>query len=234
MTPDDIQGLQQVLTEEFPVEQQHRCVHGLVKRKRMSEQEALAVYRDYEKGLCLLRSREGLRRLAGCNSTGVRFYRRQQTHATCGVSSVAMVLASMSGKILSDEEMLQMEFFAVSKDTILKEGLTLAQLCDSCRMMGWDTAIVRPQSAAELQRLFAHSKDFFILNYDMSKAGQVPWGGHFAPVGGYHKETASVLLLDPWPYTEPVWIGLQKILTSMQGVDRKSGEARGILRISMS
>lgn len=144
------------------------------------------------------------------------------------------MLASVSGRMLSDEAMLDEGIFAVRKDTLMREGMTLVQLHDSCCRMGWDTVIARPRSVTELENLLAHSEDLLILNYDMTAAGQAPWGGHFAPIGGYHEETGSVLVLDPWPYTEPVWIDLEKIVGSTQGCDKKSGEPRGILRIAVS
>ncbi|KAF4689125.1 hypothetical protein FOZ63_032457 [Perkinsus olseni] len=119
MTPDDIQGLQQVHPEEFPIEQEHRCVHGLVKRKRMSEQDALEVYQ--------------------------------------------MVVVAIAWKVYQT-----------------------------------------------LQCLLGQSE-----------AGQVPWGGHFAPIGGYHKGTASVL------EKEALERELSKISATLR---RKEVELRKILK----
>lgn len=45
MPPSDIEGLQFLFAEEFPAEQEQRCIHGLMRRKHMSREEALGVHR---------------------------------------------------------------------------------------------------------------------------------------------------------------------------------------------
>ena len=58
-----------------------------------------------------------------------------------------------------------------------------------------------------------------MINYDRKMLGQVG-GGHFSPLGAYHQQTDSFLILDVAKYKyPPVWVGADTLFSSMSTID---------------
>ena len=72
-----------------------------------------------------------------------------------------------------------------------------------------------------------------ILNYHMTTLGQSPYGGHLSPLAAYHAPTDTVLLLDCWHATEPVWTSITTIWTAMAApvapLDTEPHKQRGLV-----
>ena len=71
-----------------------------------------------------------------------------------------------------------------------------------------------------------------VANYDMTVAGQAPFGGHFSPVVAHHAASDRYLVLDCWPETEPSWLHGPDFAKAIAAVDAVSGRSRGILTLS--
>ena len=73
-----------------------------------------------------------------------------------------------------------------------------------------------------------------ILNYHMSKLGQIPGYGHFALAVALAKSITDqctyLLLLDPWPETPIAWVPIDAMFKAMNTTDKGTGKNRGFLR----
>lgn len=72
-----------------------------------------------------------------------------------------------------------------------------------------------------------------ILNYHMSTLGQVPGYGHFGLAVALarlsNKQSAYLLLLDPWPETPVAWVPVDAMFKAMNTIDKETGKNRGCL-----
>eukprot|EP00040_Diaphanoeca_grandis_P017928 m.94235 g.94235 ORF g.94235 m.94235 type:complete len:358 (-) comp26700_c0_seq1:123-1196(-) len=71
-----------------------------------------------------------------------------------------------------------------------------------------------------------------VLNYHMTTLGQPPYGGHFSPIAGYHGPTDSILIMDTWYDTTPLWAPLATVWRATIGLDSETRLSRGILVIT--
>ena len=75
---------------------------------------------------------------------------------------------------------------------------------------------------------------FAVVNYHMAVLGQGrDWGGHFAPVGAYHRATDAFLILDTWPDTEPVWAPTAELFAAVATDDAESCLPRGVALLEL-
>ncbi len=93
----------------------------------------------------------------------------------------------------------------------------------------WGKEVLREQLKFTLKH--PASQKGLILNYHMTTLGQEPFGGHFSPLAAYHVDSDSVLILDVWPETEPVWAPLTKVWDAMMKPDPESNAPRGLLKV---
>ena len=68
-----------------------------------------------------------------------------------------------------------------------------------------------------------------IVNYHMTTAGQLPFGGHFSTLAAYHGATDRFLILDCWPGTEPLWVEATVLWEATRHHDTDSRRARGFI-----
>ncbi|MEM6498368.1 MAG: phytochelatin synthase family protein [Pseudomonadota bacterium] len=70
-----------------------------------------------------------------------------------------------------------------------------------------------------------------VANYYRPCIGQQGYG-HFSPIGAFHRETDSFLLLDVARYRyPPVWVSLKPLHRALCEADTESGKARGIAHL---
>ena len=68
-----------------------------------------------------------------------------------------------------------------------------------------------------------------IASYDRAAMGQTG-GGHFSPIGGYHRERDLALVLDVARFKYPPhWVAAERLFLAMQPVDPDTGRPRGFL-----
>lgn len=73
---------------------------------------------------------------------------------------------------------------------------------------------------------------FLVVNYSRKQLGQTG-DGHFSPIGGYHEQKDSVLVLDVARFKyPPYWVSLPALWASMSAVDKTSAKCRGYFVIS--
>jgi len=158
-----------------------------------------------------LESAEGQALLASCEAADRAAYdalwphfTRQRGLTMCGLSSLSMVLRSLPHTAAladwSEEEVLARQ--RCSADVLLRCGATLRQLEAVARSVGLraershvppdagtssdagSAGAVEAALAAAVRR--APRGVRVLCNYNMSLAGQPPYGGHFSPIGAFH------------------------------------------------
>lgn len=68
-----------------------------------------------------------------------------------------------------------------------------------------------------------------MVNYTREVIGQIG-AGHVSPIGAYHEDSESLLVLDVAKYKyPPSWLTLDEMLAAMQAVDSGSGLSRGLV-----
>ncbi|RYG57046.1 hypothetical protein EON66_01365 [archaeon] len=74
--------------------------------------------------------------------------------------------------------------------------------------------------------------EFLILSYSRKAVGQTG-DGHFSPMGGYHKASDMLLVLDTARFKyAPHWVPVSRMWTAMRAIDKETGLPRGYIRVS--
>ena len=74
--------------------------------------------------------------------------------------------------------------------------------------------------------------DVLVVNYSRKSLGQKGWG-HFSPVGAYHAESDSVLILDVAAHKYAhTWVPTEALWSAMKTPDSDSGKNRGYAILS--
>jgi len=74
-------------------------------------------------------------------------------------------------------------------------------------------------------------REFLIASYSRSFLGQ-SGDGHFSPIGGYHEESDSVLIMDVARFKYPPhWAPLKDLAAAMVLPDSETGKPRGFIRL---
>eukprot|EP00656_Telonema_subtile_P009814 TRINITY_DN14642_c0_g1_i2.p1 TRINITY_DN14642_c0_g1~~TRINITY_DN14642_c0_g1_i2.p1 ORF type:complete len:236 (+),score=52.06 TRINITY_DN14642_c0_g1_i2:124-831(+) len=170
----------------------------------------------------------------------------QEGLRTCGVASTKIVLNSrrdipvLESSVLcpeTSESDLPAEELARFRDQVDQSGMTLPELHTLCDSF----SALRPVSVLYAED--CDEEEFFrqvlealadpgrrvLLNYHMSTLGQEPFGGHVSPVVAYHQGTESLLIMDTWPQTEPVWAARCSVWAAVCHVDGVSKRSRGVV-----
>jgi len=183
-------------------------------------------------------------------------FRTQDEPTFCGVSTLAMVLnslridpmrtwkgawrwfnehnigcCSMPGKHL--EEGLTMDMFRKMASC---NGAHVVAHRAPCNDVG--------QSETELAafaEIFRHTaktissgsdRQFLVVSYCRGALGQTG-AGHFSPIGGYHAESDSVLVMDVARFKYPLhWVPLTDMVQAMSLTDPVAGLPRGFMKLS--
>lgn len=173
-------------------------------------------------------------------------FRVQEAMTTCGVASAAHLLRaapaaeSADGFARDERGVLQAAGEAVSGEKLAVSGLTLPELGGMLAALGLEAEVRHAEGPvagaagereALLRALRAAPNQLVILNYHMSTAGQVPFGGHFSPLAAYNASARRLLVLDVWPYTGPCWCTEDRIWAAMGAEDSESGKPRGWIAV---
>merc|ERR1712032_276346 len=74
-------------------------------------------------------------------------------------------------------------------------------------------------------------REFLVASYSRQRLGQTG-GGHFSPIGGYHEESDSVLIMDVARFKYPAhWVPLEELVQAMLCPDPDTGRPRGYLHL---
>lgn len=206
--------------------------------------------------LIALDSPEGEQRLEESDAkktflTLIRYFENQENLAYCGPASAACVLnASDAARPISGAHgeyrlFTQSNYFTpavehiVPSSTVKRIGMTLKQLGDTLRTHGVEVETIYASESGldefrqqAIDRLKS-GKGFILINYLRRSIGQES-GGHISPIGAYHAESDSFLILDVSKYKyPPVWIPIKDLWRAMsEGVDGASGKSRGYVLLS--
>lgn len=75
-------------------------------------------------------------------------------------------------------------------------------------------------------------ESFIISNFSRSVLNQTG-DGHFSPIGGYHEESDSVLILDVARFKyPPYWVPIHRLWDAMKDIDLQTGLPRGYFIVS--
>lgn len=184
----------------------------------------------------------------------------QSEPSYCSLSSLAMVLNALNydpKKIWKgawrwvSEEMLHCETEAIcghSLEKVQKFGLNFSEFeslarCHGVNIVSKRVCHFRSESCGETGfREFSNlvekisstdqAKSFIVTNFSRKYLGQTG-DGHFSPIGGFHKKSGLVLVLDVARFKyPPYWVKLEDLWDSMAVVDKATGLTRGYFVIS--
>lgn len=129
-----------------------------------------------------------------------------------------------------------------SLEDIRRLGLSLDEVACLARCSGTDVVLDRADRETGVEQFRAHvlesstreGSDLLIVNYSRRALGQTG-DGHFSPIGGYHADSDSVLVLDTARFKYPPhWVPLELLFTAMQACDDATGLPRGWLGLQAS
>jgi hypothetical protein len=175
----------------------------------------------------------------------------QKNQAYCGVASMVMVLNAAGvpappvpeyepyHTFTQDNLLDERTDAIVSRETILKQGMTLDELAGvlskhpvsvSVRHAG-DTSLDAFRDAARDH--LARPGHFVIVNY-LRKAIRQEVGGHISPLAAYDADTDRFLILDVARYKyPPVWVKADELFAAMNTPDNDNGgRSRGFVLVA--
>lgn len=198
---------------------------------------------------------------SACLWSSISCFAEQSGPTLCGAATLALALNSVLAAGCSEEcncaitdidVLVEGQRAAVlDKEAVLHEGMTMdtfaalarSRVTSATTMDGAQTVTIlrssqstAAQDAAKDMLLTSlhtpHAR--VVVNYDMSTAGQTPWGGHFSPIAAYHSGTDSFLVMDVWIHTQPLWIQWRDLFAATCAVDSSSGLPRGFVFLNLS
>lgn len=121
------------------------------------------------------------------------------------------------------------------KEKIKDFGFQLYQLEEAIKANGFKakaTSVTEKIKVNQMRDLFVknlnNSEDYLLINYRRTEVGQ-KGGGHFSPIGAYHKDSDSFLIMDVSPSRKWLWVKTQDLYNSMNTFD--TCENRGFIEI---
>jgi hypothetical protein len=169
----------------------------------------------------------------------------QKTQTFCGVaSSVTVLNAAPIGKPITapyapHEYFTQDNYFSeaveeiVPHSQVLKEGMTLRQLCDALNLWKMHATcnhaglVSESDFRKEVMGSCEQEGQYIIVNFLRTMLGQ-EGGGHFSPIAAFDKRTDSILVLDVARYKYlPFWVDLSTLYLAMRTIDNSSNQHRG-------
>eukprot|EP00929_Paragymnodinium_shiwhaense_P085243 TRINITY_DN45675_c0_g1_i1.p1 TRINITY_DN45675_c0_g1~~TRINITY_DN45675_c0_g1_i1.p1 ORF type:complete len:317 (+),score=49.48 TRINITY_DN45675_c0_g1_i1:41-991(+) len=193
-------------------------------------------------------SREGRRRFRAALENGdmenyfrlAEHFRMQDEPTFCGLSTLAMVSDAIGMK----EQNLNCCFGPVR---VRAEGLSFDGFLCLAGCNGMETSETRApsidhseiglaeftKSFREMVRAVSRSRvaECLVICYSREALGQTG-SGHFSPIGGYHEESDSILILDVASFKYPPhWARLEDVARAMTIVDPDTGLTRGYVRL---
>jgi hypothetical protein len=96
-----------------------------------------------------------------------------------------------------------------------------------------DPGLTRFRSAV-VEACGTRAGSFLVAAYSRQSLGQTG-GGHYSPIGGYHRERDAVLIMDVARFKYPPhWVPLRALYAAMKSVDADTGRPRGYVTIRRS
>lgn len=175
----------------------------------------------------------------------------QKTQSFCGVASMVMVLNAAGVpapavpeyepyRTFTQDNLLDARTDAVvSRETILRQGMTLDQLGGVLALQPLDVT-VKHAGDDSLDAFRAAARDhlarpgqFVIVNY-LRKALRQETGGHISPLAAYDADQDRFLIRDVARYKyPPVWVTASDLFAAMNTPDSDNGgRTRGYVLIS--
>lgn len=181
-------------------------------------------------------------------------FNTQDEPTFCGLSTLAMVLNSLridpmrtwkgSWRWFNEENL----GCCTGPKEVREHGLTFDMFKCLANCNGASVTAHRapssdegPQSLAEFTGLFrravkatcqSQDREFLVICYSRQSLGQTG-SGHFSPIGGYHAETDSVLIMDVARFKYPPhWAPLRDVVEGMLSIDPEMGLPRGYLHLT--
>lgn len=185
----------------------------------------------------------------------------QSEPSFCSISSLVMVLNALKydpKKIWKgpwrwvSEETLQCESTQIcghSLDKIHKYGMNFLEFESLAKCHGvniksipvFENRTTCSSSAARIENFRDHlenissneqAHEFLIVNFSRKYLNQTG-GGHFSPIGGYHKGKDLVLVLDVARFKyPPYWVPITDLWAAMSAFDEMTNQCRGYYIIS--
>jgi glutathione gamma-glutamylcysteinyltransferase len=180
-------------------------------------------------------------------------FRTQDEPTFCGLTTLAMVLNSLRIDPMRTWKGAWRWFneqnlgCCTGTSEVREEGLTFDMFRRMASCNGANVEASRapstsegPQARAEFAQQFreavkatssSEEREFLVICYCRRSLGQTG-GGHFSPVGGYHEESDSVLVMDVARFKYPMhWVPLEVAAEAMSQVDPSAGLPRGFLKL---
>lgn len=190
----------------------------------------------------------------------IPYYIPQKYGWSCSVASVAMLVNALrvgqklgaNETLVSEDDLINRSHFSAWDKNLKKtaQGIDLDEL-----KLGIEASLksfqiqpakvevihVKNESVETQEKLHQALVDsekengpYILSNFlQGTYTGDAPVG-HFAPVGAYDAEKKKVLILDPdRQYYEPYWVSEKTFLIGMKTKDKRSGNYRGYVLISL-
>ncbi|MCB1112051.1 MAG: phytochelatin synthase family protein [Chlamydiales bacterium] len=181
----------------------------------------------------------------------IKFFDTQHTKTYCGVASGIMVLNAIKSekpkverfgcnRLFTQEEHFFTEEVSaiVTEEDVKVRGIRLEEMAEAMRTFDLDTTLYYGSDLdgdafrSLLKSVLRSDKKFIIANYHRETLGQ-KGGGHYSPIAAYNEVEDAVLILDVSRYRfPPIWVKVDRLLTSMQAIEQGRNLSRGILVIA--
>lgn len=174
----------------------------------------------------------------------------QKTQAFCGVASGVSVLNALPipapavSQWAPYHAFTQDNFFnscakrVIGPDEVNRGGITLDQLRGLLQCHPTRARAVHASDSSEdafrrdVSAALAEPGSLVVANFSRGELGQES-GGHFSPIGAYHRASDRFLILDVARYKfPPLWVPAGKLWAALHTDDRVSGKSRGWLIVS--
>lgn len=175
-------------------------------------------------------------------------FQNQSDPAFCGITTLVMVLNSMSvdpqirwrggWRYFGSEDVL-LSKCCISAERIRRAGITMEEFNQLAKCQGVRVIMKRPNGPNTINE-FRHdlriacaagqgnsSATKLVCSFSRAALGQTG-DGHFSPIGAYHAESDSVLVMDVARFKyPPYWASLEDLYQAMQPIDEATQKSRG-------
>lgn len=180
-------------------------------------------------------------------------FQTQDEPTFCGLATLAMVLNALRidpmrawkgvWRWFTERNLL---CSCTQPDELEERGLTLDVFSKLASCNGASATVLRPPADCDSSQLENYTKlfratvratlrssdrEFIVAAYCRQALGQTG-GGHFSPIGAYHEESDSVLIMDVARFKYPPhWAPLEDVVRAMLHEDPDTGKPRGYVHL---
>lgn len=180
-------------------------------------------------------------------------FQTQDEPTFCGLATLAMVLNALridpmrawkgAWRWFTERNLL---CSCTQPDGLEERGLTMDLFAKLASCNGASATVLRPPAECDSTQLEKYTKLFraavratlrspdreFIVAAYSRQALRQTGGGHFSPIGAYHEESDSVLIMDVARFKYPPhWAPLEEVVRAMLHVDPDTGKPRGYVHL---